>query len=34
MSTALNVALLGNPNTGKTSVFNRLTGLTQKVGHD
>ena len=33
MSTALNVALLGNPNTGKTSVFNRLTGLTQKVGN-
>jgi len=24
---------LGNPNTGKTSVFNRLTGLTQKVGN-
>ncbi|MDG1022797.1 MAG: ferrous iron transport protein B [Flavobacteriaceae bacterium] len=33
MSTSLNVALLGNPNTGKTSVFNRLTGLTQKVGN-
>ena len=33
MSTALNVALLGNPNTGKTSVFNRLTGLKQKVGN-
>ena len=33
MSTALNVTLLGNPNTGKTSVFNRLTGLTQKVGN-
>ena len=26
-------SLLGNPNTGKTSVFNRLTGLTQKVGN-
>ena len=33
MSTSLNVALLGNPNTGKTSVFNLLTGLTQKVGN-
>ena len=33
MSNSLNVALLGNPNTGKTSVFNRLTGLTQKVGN-
>ncbi|MDA9893234.1 ferrous iron transport protein B [Flavobacteriaceae bacterium] len=33
MSKSLNVALLGNPNTGKTSVFNRLTGLTQKVGN-
>ena len=29
----LNVALLGNPNTGKTSVFNQLTGLNQKVGN-
>lgn len=33
MAKLLNVALLGNPNTGKTSVFNRLTGLTQKVGN-
>ncbi|MEK9740978.1 MAG: ferrous iron transport protein B [Flavobacteriaceae bacterium] len=33
MSKSLNVALLGNPNTGKTSVFNALTGLTQKVGN-
>jgi len=33
MSKPLNVALLGNPNTGKTSVFNALTGLTQKVGN-
>jgi ferrous iron transport protein B len=33
MSKSLNVALLGNPNTGKTSVFNSLTGLTQKVGN-
>jgi len=29
----LNVALIGNPNTGKTSVFNALTGLNQKVGN-
>lgn len=27
------VALLGNPNSGKTSVFNQLTGLRQKVGN-
>lgn len=33
MSKALNIALLGNPNTGKTSVFNALTGLSQKVGN-
>ncbi len=29
----LNIALVGNPNTGKTSLFNQLTGLTQKVGN-
>ncbi|MEH6406128.1 MAG: ferrous iron transport protein B [Leeuwenhoekiella sp.] len=33
MSKQLSVALIGNPNTGKTSVFNRLTGLNQKVGN-
>lgn len=33
MAKQINVALLGNPNTGKTSVFNRLTGLNQKVGN-
>ncbi len=33
MARQINVALLGNPNTGKTSVFNRLTGLNQKVGN-
>lgn len=27
------VALLGNPNTGKSSVFNQLTGLRQKIGN-
>jgi ferrous iron transport protein B len=26
-------ALIGNPNTGKTSVFNRLTGLNQHIGN-
>jgi ferrous iron transport protein B len=29
----LKIALIGNPNTGKTSVFNRLTGLNQQVGN-
>src|SRR6056300_1900168 len=33
MSKSLNIALLGNPNTGKTSLFNALTGLSQKVGN-
>ena len=33
MSKQINVALIGNPNTGKTSVFNALTGLSQKVGN-
>lgn len=33
MAKHINVALIGNPNTGKTSVFNRLTGLNQKVGN-
>jgi ferrous iron transport protein B len=33
MSKSINVALIGNPNTGKTSVFNKLTGLNQKVGN-
>lgn len=33
MGKQLNVALIGNPNTGKTSVFNHLTGLNQQVGN-
>ncbi|WP_423127982.1 ferrous iron transport protein B [Gaoshiqia sp. Z1-71] len=33
MGKQLNVALIGNPNTGKTSLFNQLTGLNQKVGN-
>ena len=33
MSEPIKVALIGNPNTGKTSLFNILTGLNQKVGN-
>ena len=29
----INIALVGNPNSGKTSLFNALTGLNQKVGN-
>jgi len=29
----IKVALIGNPNTGKTLLFNQLTGLNQKVGN-
>lgn len=32
-NTTLKVALIGNPNTGKTSLFNQLTGLNQQVGN-
>ena len=29
----LQIALVGNPNSGKSSLFNTLTGLNQKVGN-
>ncbi|MFI0425466.1 MAG: ferrous iron transport protein B [Flavobacterium sp.] len=32
-SNLIKVALIGNPNVGKTSVFNELTGLNQQVGN-
>ncbi len=31
--TLLKIALAGNPNTGKTSLFNVLTGMSQKVAN-
>lgn len=31
--TTLSVALTGNPNTGKTTIFNALTGARQKIGN-
>ncbi|MEP6951664.1 MAG: ferrous iron transport protein B, partial [Ginsengibacter sp.] len=33
MNSQLNIALVGNPNSGKSSLFNSLTGLNQKVGN-
>src|SRR4026209_330090 len=34
MSTpSVNIALVGNPNSGKSSLFNQLTGLNQKIGN-
>ena len=33
MNKKFNIALVGNPNSGKTSLFNELTGLHQKVGN-
>ena len=32
-NSVVSIALVGNPNTGKTSLFNQLTGLNQKVGN-
>lgn len=32
-SRTIQIALVGNPNSGKTSLFNTLTGLNQKVGN-
>lgn len=29
----MNIALVGNPNSGKSSLFNNLTGLNQKIGN-
>jgi len=33
LSQQLHIALVGNPNSGKSSIFNSLTGLNQKVGN-
>lgn len=33
MDASFQIALVGNPNSGKTSLFNHLTGLDQKVGN-
>ncbi|MGI9137855.1 MAG: FeoB small GTPase domain-containing protein, partial [Sediminibacterium sp.] len=33
MNARLHIALVGNPNSGKSSLFNALTGLHQKVGN-
>ncbi|RYG41946.1 MAG: hypothetical protein EOO01_24050 [Chitinophagaceae bacterium] len=33
MKKLFNIALVGNPNSGKSSLFNLLTGLNQKVGN-
>ena len=33
MAKHINIALVGNPNSGKSSLFNYLTGLNQQVGN-
>ena len=33
LTRTLTVALVGNPNTGKTTLFNALSGLRQRVGN-
>ncbi len=33
MNKQIKIALVGNPNTGKTSLFNKLTGLHKKIGN-
>ena len=33
LETQLKISFVGNPNTGKTSLFNRLTGLNQRTGN-
>src|ERR1043165_6260104 len=33
MQAPINIALVGNSNSGKSSLFNALTGLNQKVGN-
>ncbi|RYD01557.1 hypothetical protein N752_28700 [Desulforamulus aquiferis] len=30
---AINIALTGNPNTGKSTIFNALTGARQHIGN-